>query len=292
MTAPHGQPPRILVVEDDDSLRHVLTHSLTRDQFEVSTAGDGVEALEKLRTEPFDLVLLDIRLPRLGGLDVLKALRARDVHPRVIVMTADGTPETLLSAVKDQVYEYLGKPFSTEVLLDVVRRALAAPAESLEIEVVSAKPEWVELIVPCSLDVAGRVHGFIRHLEADLPESIRESMGQAFRELLHNAIEWGGKLDPSRKVRISCLRARRMLLYRIADPGEGFKIDELRHAAVSNPADAPFEHALARERKGLRPGGFGIVLVREMVDELLYNEKRNEVVFVKYLDDPAAPPVK
>jgi anti-sigma regulatory factor (Ser/Thr protein kinase) len=99
-----------------------------------------------------------------------------------------------------------------------------------------------------------------------------------------NAIEWGGKLDPHQFVRIAYLRARRMLLYRIADPGKGFDIDELAHAAVSNPAGDPTEHVQRREAKGLRPGGFGLLMTRAMVDELLYNEKRNEVVFVKYLD--------
>jgi len=75
-----------------------------------------------------------------------------------------------------------------------------------------------------------------------------------------------------------------MLLYRIADPGQGFSFQELAHAAVSNPEDSPLEHALVRQEKGLRPGGFGVLITREVVDELLYNEAQNEVVFVKYLD--------
>jgi anti-sigma regulatory factor (Ser/Thr protein kinase) len=73
-----------------------------------------------------------------------------------------------------------------------------------------------------------------------------------------------------------------MLLYRIADPGPGFDIDDLPHAAISYP-DAPVAHMQVREEKGLRPGGFGLLTVRASVDELLYNERRNEVVFVKYL---------
>ena len=85
-------------------------------------------------------------------------------------------------------------------------------------------------------------------------------------------------------MRIACLRSKRMLLYRIADPGQGFKLSELAHAAVSNAPDRPLDHALVREEQGLRAGGFGIFLVREMVDELIYNEAHNEVVFVKYLD--------
>ena len=75
-----------------------------------------------------------------------------------------------------------------------------------------------------------------------------------------------------------------MLLYRIADPGPGFNLAGLLHAATGQPEDDPTAHAIVREEKGLRPGGFGILTVRAKVDELLYNEKRNEVVFVKYLD--------
>jgi anti-sigma regulatory factor (Ser/Thr protein kinase) len=123
------------------------------------------------------------------------------------------------------------------------------------------------------------------HLEAGLTPEVRESVSSAFRELLLNAIEWGGGLDPARKVRISCLRARRMLLYRIADPGPGFQIENLEHAAVGQSPEDPIAHVAVREEKGIRPGGFGLVMVRAQVDELIYNEKRNEVVFVKYLED-------
>jgi anti-sigma regulatory factor (Ser/Thr protein kinase) len=58
----------------------------------------------------------------------------------------------------------------------------------------------------------------------------------------------------------------------------------LTHAAIGQPADDPIRHMEIREQRGLRPGGYGLVTVRASVDELLYNEKRNEVVFVKYLD--------
>jgi anti-sigma regulatory factor (Ser/Thr protein kinase) len=121
-------------------------------------------------------------------------------------------------------------------------------------------------------------------LDAHLPETVRESVAQAFRELMNNAIEWGGKLDPERKVRISCVRARRMLLYRIADPGEGFDIDRLKHAAINNPDDDPVQHAIVREELGIRPGGLGLMMTRSLVDELIYNEARNEVILIKYLD--------
>ena len=137
----------------------------------------------------------------------------------------------------------------------MVKEVLAtSPATTLPIEVVSARPEWVELVAPCSLDVADRIQEFVMHLDADLPEDVRESVAQAFRELLSNAIEWGGRLDPSQHVRISCLRTKRLRLYRIADPGEGFDIDQLAHAAVSNPADDPLEHARRARGAGAAAG--------------------------------------
>ena len=114
---------------------------------------------------------------------------------------------------------------------------------------------------------------------------MRDSLALAFRELLMNAIEWGGRLDPNRTVRIACLRSRRMLMYRIADPGPGFDIETLSHAAIGQPPGDPIAHMQVREEKGIRPGGFGLLMVQQTADELLYNEKRNEVVFVKYLDE-------
>ena len=76
-----------------------------------------------------------------------------------------------------------------------------------------------------------------------------------------------------------------MLIYRIADPGEGFNIDDLPHAAIGQPSDDPIAHMQVREDKGSARAGSGLLMVRASVDELLYNEKRNEVVFVKYLDE-------
>src|SRR6516165_10519924 len=91
-----------------------------------------------------------------------------------------------------------------------------------------------------------------------------------------------GVVGSTRQVRISCVRSKRMLLYRIADPGEGFDIEHLAHAAISNPEGNPFDHDRVRQEMGLRPGGLGLMMTRALVDELIYNEKRNEVILVKY----------
>ena len=278
---------KILVVDDDTATRHVLKSVLSNAGYTTSVAKDGVEALKVLGANHFDLLLLDVWMPRMNGLDLLAKLRASDARPRVIVMTSDDAPETLLKAVREQAFKYVHKPVEAPQLLETVRAVLNA-AEPPLIEVISARPDWVELIVPCTRDAAGHLESVMSHLDADLAPDVRASIAYAFRELLLNAVEWGGKLDPSRTVRIACLRAKRMILYRIADPGPGFKIEDLPHAAVGQPPDDPIAHMQVREAKGIRPGGFGLLTVQATVDELLYNEERNEVVFVKYLDkDPS-----
>jgi CheY-like chemotaxis protein/anti-sigma regulatory factor (Ser/Thr protein kinase) len=273
----------VLIVDDDQQILAMLSELLRSSGYKVETAASGHAGLDKLGISDYDLVLCDVWMPAMTGLEVLEQVKKLPSRPPVIMMTADDTPDTVLKAVRGQALQVVGKPFKTQAMLELVKQALEEPA-GLPIEVVSARPEWVELVVPCELRSADRVHALMLKLKGDLPEAIRESVGQAFRELLHNAIEWGGKLDSSRKVRISFVRAKRMLLYRIADPGKGFDFKGLEHAAINNPPDDPINHMRVREEKGLRPGGLGLMITQSLVDELIYNEAQNEVIFIKYLD--------
>jgi anti-sigma regulatory factor (Ser/Thr protein kinase) len=120
-------------------------------------------------------------------------------------------------------------------------------------------------------------------VESDLSPHTREDIAAAFRELLLNGIEHGAKGDPKKRVRASILRTGSSVIVHLHDPGKGFSLDLLPHAAISNPADSPVRHVEFREEHGQRPGGFGILMTRNLVDELLYNERGNSVLFVKYL---------
>ena len=281
---PPAQHPaaRVLVVDDDRATRHVTRAVLLKAGYTVRVAKDGAEAIERLRGNRFDLMLLDVWMPRMDGLAVLDKVKRVKQRPKVIVLTSDDAPETLLKAIRQRAHQIVHKPVAPLTLVSVVRDAIKAGPE-LPIDVISARANWVELAVPCTRDAADRLRSVMSHLDTNLPDEVRESIGYAFRELVLNAVEWGGKLNPKRKVRISYLRAKRMLMYRIADPGPGFRMEDLDHAAINHPGD-PIEHMNVREQKGLRPGGFGILMVRANVDELIYNESHNEVMFVKYLD--------
>jgi DNA-binding response OmpR family regulator len=274
---------RILMAEDDATLSEMLKGVLTAKGYRVTVAKNGEAALKRLRTRRYDLLLLDVWMPKMNGFEVLSFLREMPSPPRVIVMTSDGTPQSILRAMREQAYHYVLKPFEPATLVTMIKDALSADPSTAPIEVLSAKPSWVELLLPCDLRTAARVEKYMANLRLDLPEETLLMIAHAFHELLLNAVEWGGQLDPNRKVRISFLRTSHMLLYRIADPGPGFQFENLSHAAVSNPEDDPMHHMEAREEKGLRPGGLGLFMTKQMVDDLLYNEKQNEVVFVKYL---------
>lgn len=274
---------RILVAEDDRTTRQWICQVLRAEKYAVTPVTDGRAAWKKIQNAKFDLVLLDIWMPKMNGLDVLAAMRGSKARVAAIVITSDDTPGTMLAAVRESAYHYIPKPIERETLVKVVRETLDKKSRTPPIEVISARPEWIELLVPCTVEAGTRLESFMAHLDAGLDDDMRAAVSNAFHELLMNAIEWGGKLDPKRRVRISYLRAKRMLLYRIADPGPGFNFTGLDHAAITH-GDEPIAHESIREKKGLRPGGFGLVLVKAKVDELLYNEAQNEVVFIKYLD--------
>jgi len=275
---------KILIADDDRATRHMLKGVLEEAGFEVTAVEDGEAALKQLRDGEFDLLLTDVWMPGVNGLELLSRLHQEPKHPRTIVMTSDDTSDVMLRAIREQAYHYFRKPFDPGAVVELVKDAVSAKPSGAPIEVISAVPHWIELLVPCELEAVARITGFMSQLKSDLSDEDREHVGFAFRELLTNAIEWGGKLDPNQKVRISFLKTKRMVQYRISDPGTGFKIEDLDHAAISNPEEDPMQHSEVRKQKGLRPGGYGLFMVRDLVDELLYNEVHNEVVLVKYLN--------
>ena len=257
--------------------REALAPALKPDRDVLDIVSSPSAALEALDRHPYDLLIVDTDL---GQEQVLAHPAA--AQARILLTAAEFDNHTVIAALRGRVHSLLSKAMTAAEVLPAVDAALRARDEP-PIEVVSAQETWLEVLVPCTLPAAERVLSFLARLHSDLPDHLRDAMNQALRELLSNAVEWGGRLDPEGRVRVTCMRGVRLVVYRIADPGQGFRIDALPHAAVSNPADSPLEHALVREEKNIRPGGFGISLVRGLVDELLYNERHNEVIFIKYL---------
>jgi len=115
---------RILVVDDEDHIRRVLELMLRGQGHEVAAAAGGREALEKFAADHFDLVILDLRMPDLDGLAVLKRLREAEPDQTVVMITAYAAVDTALTAMKQGAFDYIGKPFKEEEILAVVAKAL------------------------------------------------------------------------------------------------------------------------------------------------------------------------
>jgi CheY-like chemotaxis protein/anti-sigma regulatory factor (Ser/Thr protein kinase) len=271
----------VLLVDSDPEVHRALADSLSGHVRQIDDLYDGQEALAQLRTSDYDVLVAGHGRNGLDGLKLLRRARAIRSDLKVIV-TGEADPARALSAIRHRAYSYFHKPFAAPVVADMVQQALEAEAWKDDIRVVSGRPEWVTLDIRCKLDAAERTTHYLREVHCDLPQQAREDIAVAFRELLMNAIEHGGKYDPRKRVRTSLVRTSKAVIVHIHDPGTGFSFDFLPHAAVSNPAGAPTKHVEIRAEQGQRPGGFGILMSRNLVDELLYNERGNAVLFVKH----------
>ncbi len=116
--------PTILVVDDKDAMRNMLTETLREEGYRVDSADDGQKALDLVRNKAYDLVLTDLKMPSVDGLEVLSQIKQIDEEASVIVMTAYGTIEDAVSAMKKGAYDFITKPFDTEHLCVLVNRAL------------------------------------------------------------------------------------------------------------------------------------------------------------------------
>lgn len=116
--------PSILVIDDKESMRNMLSKTLEAEGYEVDIARDGEIGLEKTREKRFDLVLTDLKLPKMDGLEVLSSIKDSDPETAVIVMTAYGTIETAVQAIKQGAFDFLAKPFDVDHLNVLIQRAL------------------------------------------------------------------------------------------------------------------------------------------------------------------------
>jgi anti-sigma regulatory factor (Ser/Thr protein kinase)/ActR/RegA family two-component response regulator len=270
------------VVDPEPEVDTVLSKVLKPPEWTIVHAPDNRTVLNMAEAKPYDLIVTAAKTTARQDVDLLRKIRRVRPHIRLIILTDESTPADVITSMRERAFSYFSKPFSTASLSEMVRIATLGPCWDDGIEVVSATAEWISVIARCERKTADRLVHFFREI-SDLPEPEGDQVATAFREMLLNAIEHGGNFDPNQYVEISYVRTRKMVMCRIKDPGEGFSLEELHHAAVDNPSYDPIRHALFREAQGLRPGGYGLLLARHFVDELVYGEKGNEVLLIKYL---------
>lgn len=270
-----------LVVGPDTKFAVMVASTLPG--WKIEHAGNNLAALALVEKRHFDIVLTGENTPGKADVELLQKMRRVRPHTRLIILTNESTPADVIASIRERAFSYFATPFTTSSLVEMIRLATEGPCWDDGIEVLSATPTWLRLAARCDQKTAERLLQFLHEI-VDLPEPEREDVASAFREMLLNAIEHGGHFDPSQYVEISYVQARHVVMCRVRDPGQGFSLEEIQHAAFSNPPDDPIRHQAFRDAKGLRPGGFGVLLTRNLVDEVIYGEKGNEVLLIKYLD--------
>ncbi|HXZ44338.1 MAG TPA: response regulator, partial [archaeon] len=133
---------KILVIDDDESLRRVLEYNLAQEGYAVLSAASGEQGLELLKKEGADVVVTDVRMPGMDGLQVLEGVRKVDPNIQVVILTAFGTIEMAVEAMKAGAFHYISKPFNRDELKLTLKKALQL--KELERENVTLRQELKE----------------------------------------------------------------------------------------------------------------------------------------------------
>jgi len=197
---------KILVVDDEAGMRDVLGRILSAEGYLVAAAGNGVEALQALGSESFDFILCDIRMPEMGGLDLLREMTARKISGTVIMMSAFGTVETAVEAMRLGAYDYISKPFMSEEILLTLRKAreresLRRENEYLRSEVEKAfRPDDLLYASPAMEEVVRMVE---KVKDYDTTVLVTGESGTG-KELVARMLHHGGRRGTKSFVAINC----------------------------------------------------------------------------------------
>ena len=197
---------RILIVDDEASLRDALARILTAEGYEVRQAGDGKEALGILGAQPFDFILCDLRMPVMGGLELLREITARGIPGTVIMMSAFGTVETAVEAMKLGAYDYVSKPFMSDEILLTLRKAgererLRTENAFLRSEIEkAARPEEI-LYASRPMEEVVRTTAKVKDYDATVLVTGESGTG---KELVARLLHFGGRRKGKPFVAVNC----------------------------------------------------------------------------------------
>lgn len=277
--------PLALIIEDDPDAGETLATLLEQRGWTTARALAGEEGLHLAQSLSPAIIFLDLMLPDMDGYKVcakLKMDRATNPIP-VIVVSALTAPESQIEGLRVGADAYLFKPY----LPDDLDVAIAKAREHEE----RIRTKTLELSI--RFDLESRVENLhavneligmlLRH--SKMSEHEASQLRTAMFEIGQNAIEWGNKHDATKTVSISAEVSKDRIIIHVEDEGEGFNPRNIPHALAD--AEDPTAHLAVREMLGLREGGFGLQIVKGMMDEVTYNERGNKVTMVKHLTESA-----
>ncbi|NUN47981.1 MAG: response regulator [Candidatus Brocadiae bacterium] len=253
---------RILIVDDEPQNRRLLGDMLEVGSYQVEAAEHGAAALAKLAEKPFHLVITDLRMPVMGGLELLEQVRISFPRMPVVVVTAHATLDTTLQALRLGATNFVRKPFSMDEIRGVVAKALRPwgidPAGRQGIPRIEKRIVLEVESTPTVIDPVF-AHIFDDALSLGFPEEpLRHNVYLALCEGVANAIDHGHKGDPSKRIAVEILIDHERLRITITDQGAGFD-----PAALPDPTDPD---------NLLKTRGRGVFLMRCYMDLVEYRD--------------------
>ena len=276
-------PRRVLAIRPEASLAAMLASTLDLSRCELESCTGNVGAVRCLRSHAADVVITDPSTPIEEDLALVSELRSLRPSIRIIVLAPAMAPADVVQAIRAQVFGCFTPPIDYGDVAAMTSSALIAERWKDAIKIVSGLDYWLTLQVSCHLVTADRLVRFMTELHPDAGNGDRDLLMAAFREMLLNAMEHGAGFDGEKVIEVTAVKTARAIVYHFRDPGEGFNRTDLRHATLSQAPDAVLATATARAELGFRPGGFGILIASQVADELVYNERGNEVLLIKHL---------
>lgn len=197
---------RILVVDDEESIREFFEIMLKREGFEVQTAVNGREALEKLGRHSFDLIISDIQMPEVSGMELLSRVREMDPEMVVLMITAFGNTETAVEAMKLGAYDYIQKPFKIDEIKIVINKALER--RSLKLENVQLRKELKTKYafdnIIGSAPPMMRIYEMVKRVANTKSSVLITGESGTGKELIARAIHYNGPLKERPFVTVNC----------------------------------------------------------------------------------------
>ena len=280
MTVPpsKNRASRILVVDDEEQMREIISQFLTKLGYQAVSASNGRDALATFREQSFDLVLSDVRMPGLTGLQLLKAIKELSPKTPVVLISGYADIEIVVEALKAGAENFLPKPVKMNFLAKVVQQSLSLTAlrpsrpvllpyiqQTTQFQVPS-QPEFVREMVH-QLALSAVAVGFA-------PHDIDNNLKLVFYEAITNAMEHGNHWDPARLVMVKAETSKDQIRVCIQDEGQGFDF-----ANQPNPVEG---EDILLER------GRGIFLMRTIMDEVEFIPPGNQIHLVKFKSAEAA----
>jgi anti-sigma regulatory factor (Ser/Thr protein kinase) len=273
---------RIVVVENDP-LAETLRANSRFGGDDVIACGSGLEALRTVTQCAVDLVVTNPGTSMHEDLALTTELRSRRPGVKIIALAPAMPAAELVAALQARVFACFTAPYDLREIVDMARCALDAVDWRDGIEVISGTANWITLRVSCQILTAQRLVRYVSELRSGLPDDEHDHLIVAFREMLLNSMEHGGGFDPDQTIEVTAARTARAIVYHFKDPGPGFDRMALPHAVSSADPEHVMDAVRQRAARGMRPGGFGILIAQNVVDEIAYNERGNEAILVKYM---------